>query len=150
MLSQVELEYVRGVLNAYYAKGYKYYLVHAVTEYDNENDVCIYLSKEEIRALNDNYFSVDHGLKLLINTSTRSNNNYGQRDTVDSYNGNVTIDVAEFIYTNAKNEYSLTSIPVNPNITEDYTDFKQTSILCFAVIALFLYIFIRDLFLRKG
>ena len=66
MLSQIELEYVKGVLNAYYAKGYKYYLVHSVTEYNNEYDVCIYLSKEKINAISDNYFSVSHGLNRYI------------------------------------------------------------------------------------
>ena len=86
---------------------------------------------------------------VLIDTSTRSQTNYNRRDSIDSFNGNVTVDVAEFIYTNAKNEYSLTAIPVNPNITEDYTDYKVTSVLFCLVTILFLYIFIRDLFLRK-
>ena len=145
MLSQIELDYVRALLNAYYAKGYKYYVVHTVTEYNNEYDICIYLSKEEITALNDNYFS---GLKLLVDTSTRTSNNYGARDKVESYQGNVTIDVAEFIYTNAKNEYSLTAIPVNPNITVDYSHDMTMYALCFLITIFFTYFFIRDLFIR--
>ncbi|MCI8393304.1 MAG: hypothetical protein HFJ24_05655 [Clostridia bacterium] len=148
MLSQTELEYVKGVLNAYYAKGYKYYVVHTVTEYNNEYDVCIYLSKIEIEAVTDNYFSIDKGLKVLLDSSSRTQNSYSSRDRVDGFSGNFTVDNSEFIYTNAKNEYSLTTIPVNPNITVDYSHDMTMYALCFLITIFFTYFFIRDLFIR--
>lgn len=146
MLSSIEMDYVKGVLNAYYAKGYKYYLIHTVTEPDNNYDIHIYLSKEEIVAMNDNYFFVNHGLELLIDSSLRSYNSSIARDSVSNFSGNVTVNQAEFIYTNAESRYNLTTLSLNPNITVDYTESATSVILIIVVCILLLYLFIRDLF----
>ena len=150
MLSSTELEYVKALINSYYAKGYTNYVVHTVTENNNDYDICIYLSKTEIESVTDNYFSIDDGLQIYIDSSGKSNYSTNRRDSVSRFDGYVTIDQAEFIYTNAISEYSLVNIPLNPNLTIDY---KQRIIDVFIIailIIIFLYIFIRDLFQIGG
>lgn len=126
--------------------GYTSYLVHTVTENNNDYDICIYLSKTDIEAVTDNYFDINDGLQIYIDSSSRSNYSTNRRDSVSRFNGSVTIDNAEFIYTNAISEYSLVNIPLNPDLSIDYTQKQTDMVLIFIVVILILYIFIRDLF----
>lgn len=150
MLTQIEHDYCKSLVDTYYSKGYKYYLIHTITDTNNNYDVCIYFSKTEISGLNDNYFFIDHGLRIYLDSSSKNYNYSGSRDTVDSFSGNVTIDVAEFIYTNAKTEYNYSLIPVNPDIMVDYSYNNINFCLVFLLVIFFLYFFIRDLFRIGG
>ena len=108
MLTAVESEYIRGLISVYQLKGYKYYMCHTVTENNNNYDACIYFSKDEIMAIDNNIFSVSSGVKIYIDSSSRSYNyqtgyNDSPRTLIadNSFNGNVNVNVAEFVYTNA-------------------------------------------------
>lgn len=146
MLTQVEKDYLISLINTYKKQGYKHYMAHTVTENNNDYDICVYFSKNDIVAINDNYFDIGtNALKILINSSSRSNYDSVDRDNVSSFNGNVTIPEYEFIYTDAKAEYSISSLCVNPDITLDY-GFRQIDlVLLFLVCIIFSYVFIKDL-----
>lgn len=149
MLSQVELEYVRALINTYYAKGYKYYMCHTISDNNNNDyDICIYFSKDKIEALNDNYFSVENGIRIYIDSSLKSNYNTNASDVVSSFSNNVTVDVSEFIYTNAESEYSYNSLCLNPDLQIDYKQNHLSVITLILMCIIFCYIFIKDLFLR--
>ena len=61
MLSSLESEYLKGLISVYKSKGYKYYIAHTVTETNNDYDVCIYLSKTEIKAIDQNILVLKMG-----------------------------------------------------------------------------------------
>lgn len=146
MFSAIEIEYIKGLINTYYGKGYKYYLCHTITENNNDYDFVIYFSKEEIGAINDNYFQVKNGLRLYVDTSARNTYNSTSGDSVSDFNAYITVNQGEFIYTNATANYSLSTIPLNPDITIDYKQ-NNTDIILLIVITIFcLYSFIKDLF----
>lgn len=149
MLSQVELEYVKALINTYRNKGYKYYMCHTISDNNNNDyDICIYFSKEKIEALNDNYFSVEKGIRIYIDSSSKSNYNTNASDTVSSFSNNVTVDLAEFIYTNAESEYSYSAICLNPDLLVDYKQNHLSVITLILMCIIFCYIFIKDLIVR--
>lgn len=149
MLSQVELEYIKALINTYYAKGYKYYMCHTISDNSNNDyDMCIYFSKDKIEALNDNYFSVEKGIRIYIDSSSKSTYNYNASDTVSSFNNNVTVDEAEFIYTNAISIYSYNTICLNPDVTVDYSENNNLNTISILICVIFCYLIIRDLFFR--
>lgn len=154
MLTAVESEYIRGLISVYQLKGYKYYMCHTVTENNNNYDACIYFSKEEIKAIDNNIFSVTNGIKIYIDSSSRSYNyQTGYNDSprtliVDSnFNSTVNINVAEFVYTNAVTDYLETSYIVNPDITKsgvsNYTNDNFSVILLVLIVSILLFDFIR-------
>ena len=155
MLTQVESEYVKGLISSYQLKGYKYYVCHTVTEYNYDYDVCIYFSKEEIKAVDNNIFSITNGIKIYIDSSSRSYYQGSYRDTPriiisdNNYTGTFNINLAEFIYTNANIQYSETSYIINPDITKSGVTSYQfdfiTYLLCFLSILCLLDSFIRSI-----
>lgn len=146
MFTSVELDYLRALINTYYSKGYKYYMCHTITENNNEYDMCIYFSQEKIEAFSDTYFDVVHGIRIYVDSSGKSTYSTGHRDVVSSFSGSVSVDKAEFIYTNADNDCSITTIPINPDIFIDYS-YKYTDYaVMFVIIFVFLCYYIKVLF----
>lgn len=156
MLTAVESEYIRGLISSYQAKGYKYYVCHTITENNNNYDACVYFSKEEIKAVDNNIFSISNGIKIYVDSSSRSYNyQTGYNDTPrtliadNNFNGNVNINVAEFIYTNATADYSESVYVLNPDITKSgvssYTKDSFSVILLVLVVSILLFNFIRTI-----
>ena len=158
MFSTVEESYIKGLISSYYQKGYKFYVVHTITENNDEYDACIYFSKSEIKAITPLTFDVTNGVCIKLDSSSRysynDTSNYYKSVVVDgNYTNVVAIDKAEFIYTNATLGYSETSLPINPDInynsSNSYSDIVSSNTLFCLIIIVFLYMFIRDL-LRFG
>lgn len=153
MFTSVEIDYLKGLINTYFMKGYKYYVARTVTESDNDYDIYVYLSKEKIIASSSSSFVLPEGTLLIkIDSSSRSDGYYsslGSRDVLSAYEGTINIDVAEFVYTNAELNYKLITDVVNPNllytgssnITDTYTNYA----LLFLVVIAFLYTFIKSI-----
>ena len=110
MLSSLESEYLKGLISTYKLKGYGYYLAHTVTENNNDYDVCVYFSKSKIKAIDQNIFSIENGLKIYIDSSSRSyNTSYNTPRVVladNNFNATISVNVAEFVYTNSILGYS--------------------------------------------
>lgn len=145
MLSVQEQNYLEGLVNAYKAKGYNYYLCHTIS-YNSDYDFVVYFSKNPIEAISDYYFSVDTGVRVYVNSSTRSQYDNSTRDTSSSFNGNVNVDLGEFIYTNADTSYTSTNTPVNPDVMSDVELSRFEFLVVFLICFIGLYIFICHLF----
>lgn len=149
MLTSLEQEYIKSLISVYNRKGYKYYVCHTITETNNDYDVCIYFSKEEIESSSDNYFVVKEGIRIYIDSSSRSNYNYNSIDEVSYYNGSVIVDTSEFVYSNCTVKYALTSFPLNPDLMIDTSENIVEVISLFILVIAFGYMFIKDLFFRR-
>lgn len=153
MFSTVELDYLKGLINSYFMKGYKYYVAHTVTESNNDYDIYIYISKEKITASNSNTFILPEGtLFIKIDSSYRSdgyNPSLNSRDVLSFYENSISIDVAEFIYTNAELNYSLTTDVINPDLffvgATSVFDLNTSYALLFVCVITFLYTFIKSI-----
>lgn len=160
MLTAVESEYIRGLISVYQSKGYKYYMCHTVTENNNNYDACIYFSKQEIKAIDNNIFSINNGIKIYLDSSSRSYNyqtgyNDSPRTLIsnNNFNGTVNVNVAEFVYTNAVSDYLESVYIINPDITKSgvssYTNDNFSLILLILIVSILLFNFIRVIFRIK-
>lgn len=154
MFTTVESEYLKGLLNVYYEKGYKYYIAHTITEQNNDYDFCVYLSKDKITSSSPNKFNLsDNSIVIYVDSSQRNDNSYnpstGNRDLLLVYHGNLTVNIAEFIYTNSSVSYSLVDNALNPDILMSGVNSYDNKIfsfgLMFVVISVFLYMFIKSI-----
>lgn len=154
MFTTVENEYLRGLLNVYYEKGYKNYIAHTVTETDNNYDFYVYLSKDKITANSSHDFVLsDNSIVIYVDSSARSTSGYNpsnsSRDLVSFFSGDLHVHIAEFIYTNANFSYSLINEPINPDILMSGVNSYDNKIfsfgLMFVVVSLFLYMFIKSI-----
>ncbi len=154
MFSQVEIDYIKSLVNVYKCRGYMYYLAHTVTERNNEYDICIYLSKEEIVASTDEIFKVNNGLVVYVDSSSRNDNNSSSihsRDVLSNSNfsGTVRINTAEFIYTNSVCNYTETMFCINPDILQSgvtsYDSNLQSHVIIVLLTVILLYHFIHDI-----
>lgn len=156
MFSSVEVDYLKGLLNVYAEQGYKYYIAHTITQSNNNNDFVVYLSKDKITSHSSSSFYLsDNSIVIYVDSSSRNDNGYNSslhsRDTLDSYSGLVRVDIAEFIYTNAKVEYSSTQDIINPDILLSGVDSYNNNLLnytvLFFIVSIFLYLVVKT-FLR--
>ena len=154
MFTQVETDYLKSLINFYKKQGYDYYLAHTVTENYNNYDMCIYFSKEEIKASTDNTFSIKNAIVINIDSSGRNdNNNYSTsaRDIISNsnYSGSLLVHPAEFIYTNAILDYEAVSFCINPDILESGVNSYNNNLFSLSILFLLtlilLYHFIHDL-----
>lgn len=153
MFTAVESDYLKGLLNVYREQGYKYYVAHTVTESDNVYDMYVYLSKDEIISTSPSDFELsDNSIVIRIDSSSRNDNSYNSsthsRDTLFHYHGDLSVNLAEFIYTNSNVSYSLIDKSLNPDIlisgVNNYDNKLFSYGLMFIVISIFLYIFIKS------
>ena len=159
MFTQVEENYIKSLINTYKKEGYKYYLCHTVTENNNDYDICLYVSKEEIKAVTSASFDVTNAVKIYIDSSSRNDSGYNPsthtRDRVDESNLStiVIVDDAEFIYTNATCNYDMTSLPVNPDLflqgTDSYSSMFLTVTCIVVLVITFLYTFFYNILKRR-
>lgn len=154
MFTAVESEYLKGLLNVYCELGYKYYVAHTVTESDNYYDMYVYLSKDEITSSSPNRFNLsDNSVVIRIDSSSRNDNSYNSsthsRDTLFVHSGELTVNLAEFIYTNADVTYSLIDNSLNPDVlmsgVNSYDNKLFSYSLMFMVVSIFLYMFIKSI-----
>lgn len=149
MLSTIESDYIKGLISVYKSKGYKSYICHTVTEQNNDYDFCIYFSKEDIIAVNNDVFSIKNGIKLYVDSTSRSYNNTTPRVILSNsnYSGSFSVHTAEFIYTNAILDYSEGAYVLNPDISKSgVTNYEFDSfgiILLVIVLTILLFNFIR-------
>ena len=159
MFSQVEENYIKGLIGSYLKQGYKHYLCHTVTETDNNYDVYIYFSEKEIKALSSNAFELDSALCIKIDSSIRNDNSYNPSThsrtilSNSNYSGAIDINEAEFVYTNAEISYETTLDTINPDINYNgysVVDSWYSVSMLFVLVILFIYTFIKDIFrIRK-
>lgn len=154
MFSTSEVEYLKSLLNVYCNLGYKNYVAHTVTETDNEYDFCVYLSKDKITSSDSNTFNLsDNSIVVYVDSTSRNDNSYnpstGSRDTVFHYHGDLDVNLAEFIYTNAEVSYTEIDYPVNPDIllsgVDSYKSLMLSASLLFVLVNVFLFMFIKSL-----
>ena len=154
MFSQVEIDYIKSLVNVYRDKGYMYYLAHTVTERNNEYDICIYFSKEEIGASTDDIFNVKNALVINIDSSSRNDTNNSSihsRDVLvnSNYSNTVRVNTAEFIYTNAVLSYTENMFCINPDILKSgvtsYDFSLQNNVIIVLLTVILLYHFIHDI-----
>lgn len=160
MFTQVEENYIKSLINTYKKEGYNYYICHTVTENDNNYDVYIYFSKEEIKAVSNNTFDLTNAIYIQLDSSNRNDNSYNSsthsriRIVNSKVNSIVEINQAEFIYTNAIHSYKTETTVLNPNLMLQGSNSYFS--ICFMIVSLivllitFLYTFISNIFrLRK-
>lgn len=154
MLSAIEQDYILGIINTYKKQGFKYYLAHTVTETNNDNDICVYLCKDEILAYGNYTYSINNALVIRIDSSSRNDNSYNSstHDRItftDSYSGLLSVNMAEFIYSNAKLNYETTQAVIVPDLLVSGSDSavsdEYMGITTILIVILFLYIFIKDI-----
>lgn len=154
MLTQVESEYIKGLVNVYKSKGYEYYLSHTVTERNNDYDVRLYVSKEEILSTTDNTFNIKNAIVIDIDSSSRNDSNNSSvhsRDIIvnSNYSGALLVNSAEFIYTNASLGYEETSFCINPDILESGVNSYNNNLFSLSILFLLtlilLYHYLHDL-----
>ena len=154
MFTAVENEYLKGLLNVYKEQGYKYYVAHTVTETDNNYDMYVYLSKEKITSSSPTTFNLaDNSIVIYIDSSSRNDNSYNPsihtRDILYVYSGELKVNLAEFIYTNAEVSYTLIDNSLNPDIllsgANSYDNKLFSYGLMFIVVSIFLYMFIKSI-----
>lgn len=153
MFSTSEENYLKGLISVYAKQGYKYYLCHTVTENNNDYDVYIYFSKEEIKAITQTAFDISNSIFIKLDSSTRNsyNDNNHRRIVVSdsNYSSVVSVHEAEFIYSNAVADYDTSTLVVNPDIifngSSSYEVERINCLTCFTVFVIFLYIFVTDL-----
>lgn len=160
MLTSVEETYCIGLINRYFEKGYKYYVLHTVTENDSVYDVCLYFSKNPINFITNISFDLENGVKILVDSSSRSENSYNpsldSRTLTKEINEltYVSLDRAEFIYTNCDVGYSETILCLNSDLLlshpNSYFDVKFTTIAVFLDVFLALYVFIKSILRIRG
>lgn len=160
MFSQVEENYIKALINTYKKQGYDYYICHTVTENDNNYDIYIYFSKEEIKAVSNNMFDLTNAIYIQLDSSSRNDSGYNAsvHSRTRLVNSNVTkiveINQAEFIYTNAINSYKTETTVLNPDLmlqgSNSYGSLLFMGICIIVLFITFLYTFISNIFrLRK-
>lgn len=153
MFTAVEFDYLKSIINTYISQGYKYYVAHTITENNNDYDLCIYFSKNEIIATTNSRFIIPDGsIVVYVDSSSRNDNNFNpsvhSRTSLNYFHGQLSINIAEFIFTNANNEYVLTTDVLNPDIIYNVNTFENRSInyaILFVLIAIFLFNFIKSI-----
>lgn len=158
MFSAVENDFIKSFVSAYFNEGYKYYIVHTVTETGNDYDLRFIFSKEDIQAVSDNDFVVVDAVVVDVDTSSRSDN-YNQsihsRETISqiSYSGAYEVNVAEFVYTNATPQFEGNTIVLNGDIlasgTFNVDMFTWSFLTVFMLVLIFIYMFVSNIFNRK-
>lgn len=155
LFTQVEENYLKSLINTYKKQGYDYYLCHTVTETDNNYDIYLYVSKEEIKAVSTTRFDLTNAISIKIDSSSRNDNSYNpsthSRDYIENNNLTTSLEInqAEFIYTNAICSYETTSGCLNPDLLLQGTDSISSlylSIVCVVVLVItFLYTFFANI-----
>ena len=156
MFSSIEIDYLKGLLNVYLKNGYKYYVAHTITQNNNNYDFVVYLSKDKITShTSSSFYLSDNSIVIYIDSSARNDNGYNpslhSRDIIDTFSGAISVDVAEFIYTNVDVSYSLTSDTLNPDILLSSSYSYNSNLLGFTilffVVSIFIYLVVKT-FLR--
>ena len=149
MLSVQEENYVKSLINTYKKQGYKYYLVTTNSDINNDVDIYLYLSKDDIKAIDDTTFSITNGIKINIDTSYRYNNQPNILTLVTTIPGNVfLIDKYEYTFTNCIFDYGITQGIYYPDLllsnSNSYDGLSCMYITNFLLVSIFLYIFIKS------
>lgn len=155
MFSSNEYEYIQSLVGTYQKQGYNYYLCHTISDNSySDYDICIYFSKDKIEAVTDNYFEVKNGIQIYIDSSQKSsygNSNINDNVVSSSYNNFVSVDKAEFVYTNADliEGYTIESMAINPDLSVNSNYSELNYVIVILIGFWFLYSFIRDLFRNR-
>lgn len=155
MFSQNEENYIKSLINTYHKDGYNYYICHTVTESDNVYDVYIYFSKKEIKAISRDTFDVTDGVYIQLDSSSRNDNSYNPsthsriRVVNSNFTDVVSVNSAEFIYTNSVCNYDTSKTVLNPDLnlqgTNSYLDCRFMAVCIFVLIVTFLYTFFTNI-----
>lgn len=147
MLSVQEEDYVRSIINTYKKQGYDYYLCYTNSDSNVSIDIYLYFSKEEIKALDNNIFSIKNGINVNIDTSYR----YNDKPNVltmfkDIENNTIVIDKTEYVYSNCSYNYNAATDVIYPDILLSQGDsFNSMYLVNFLLISIFLYLFVKSI-----
>lgn len=110
MINTNEEIYVKGIVENYYKNDYKNYICitnNPNTTYNQSYyDIYCYFSKNEIEK-NDNTYNISNGIKCDIDTKTVTSTYKQNSLNCSAYNGTITADKKEFIYSNINGESNL-------------------------------------------
>lgn len=110
MISESEEIYVKGIIINYYNNDYKNYICQTNNPSNSYNqnyyDLYCYFSKENIVKQNNN-FVITNGIKCDIDTKSPNSTYKNNSLNCNNYNGNMTINQKEFIYSNVNGESNL-------------------------------------------
>lgn len=156
MFTQVEENYIKSLINTYKKQGYDYYICHTVTENDNNYDIYMYFSKEEIKAVSNTTFDLTNAIYIQLDSSNRNDSGYNAsthsrtRLINSKVNSIIEINQAEFIYTNAINSYKTETTVLNPDLmlqgSNSYGSVLFMGICIIVLFITFLYTFISNIF----
>lgn len=146
MLSTTEQEYIKSIIDTYSQHGYKYYVLvsRRTNYYTDDFEYFLYLSTKNVSSSYSNTFVVSDGILVKIDTSTKGNNNSDNNLVVERFDGVLSVDVAEFVYTNAKVDYDFTTEALNPDVmlggdvnyeTNTYTNSIMFILVCAVLIS---------------
>lgn len=147
MLSMQEQDYVISIINTYKKQGYDYYLCYTNSNSDVATDIYLYFSKEEIKALDKNMFSIKNGIQICIDTSYRYNEHPNVLTMFKNVeNDVVVIDRTEYVYSNCSYNYNATTDVIYPDILlSEGNSFNSMYLVNFLLISIFLYMFIKSI-----
>lgn len=142
MLSNSESDYIKSLILTYKSQGYDYYLCSTISD-NSDYDIVIYFSKEKIIALTTDRFEVKEGIRLYIDSSSKSTYNTNDSVVSGSYSGIITVDIAEFSYTNAKlsEDYSIFTQAISPDILEN-SPVNQLSMFLVILVIIYLLVYV--------
>lgn len=110
MINETEEIYVKGIIINYYNNDYKNYICQTNNPSNSYNqnyyDLYCYFSKENIVKQNNN-FVITNGVKCDIDTKSPTSTYKNNSLNCNNYNGNMTINQKEFIYSNVNGESNL-------------------------------------------
>lgn len=155
MFSAVEESYLKGLIESYRNQGYRYYLAHTVTETNNNYDMYVYFSKKEIKAITSTMFDMTNAVCLRVDSSSRNDNSYNgsTHSRIDifnsSYSNVLSVNQAEFIYTNAEISYTSSNIVVQPDIEYSVIGSTTDFAILFVLIISFLFTFVLTILRLK-
>lgn len=150
MLSVQEFEYVKSIINTYQKQGYKYYVVVTNSNADINTDIYVYLSKDEIKALDDITFTINNGIRINIDNTYRYNEQNNVLGLTTTIPGDLFIvDKYEYIYSNCSYEYKTTESVRYPDIllSGDNSTLENycMTLSLFMVVSIFLYLFFKSI-----
>lgn len=146
MLSTQEEIYIKGLNESYINNNYKYYLCYTNNPNTSYNQsyydiYCIY-SKNEITNNNNKYQIQNGSIKCDIDTKNTTSIIKQNTKNCESFNGEISIDTKEFIYSNVGNNSDIMSeYIIQKKMNNDITLYSIS--ILFMIILIFLYKYIK-------
>lgn len=123
LFSDSEITFSEGYVNTYLNKGYSYYVVQTVSEYNNAVDLRFYFSKEPITFTGQRVFTITDGIRVDYDSSNSYNDSSLVKFSQSSASGSVTIGAQEDVFSNAVMQS--TSLAAYPELDTNTLEIKS-------------------------